>query len=340
MLAAPLPAHGSWTPIGKAHGDIAKAALGNPQSATFIAYLGLKPDAIADYAQGHEPWDGDWKTHTAFWSIIKPDGQGKRYTNDLGYVGLSHNRDGGSWPGSFDRSVDVIGAVLHSAGDCAVIMGHSPANDWYSNQGYEAVFEHGGDNVSGTAWTAPDLPFIAGDWPRYVYDGVAVNEAHRLYLDTHASFVWWDQNLSELQKTFGGGKLDSAAEKAVKSGKRWTEAVLLDFLRNWVRREPSVAIACNEVAGSPITVNTGSPLSFHYVADGDRHCRRGDSARRERSRGPGAERRHRTGAHRLGRPASGQHRGHARLLRPRQDRLGRGGHCGGRGTEGDPADRC
>ena len=72
-------------------------------------------------------------------------------------------------------------------------MGHSPGNDWYSNSAYEAMFEGGGNNRSGTSWTSPTLPLIQGDWPRYVYTGTPVNEAHKLYLDTHANFVWWDQ---------------------------------------------------------------------------------------------------------------------------------------------------
>jgi hypothetical protein len=270
MLCAVSDAGAWWTPVGSAHKAIADAALSDPQSAAFIAYLGLSPSGISDYAQQHEPWNGDWRTHTAFWGIITPDGSGLRYTNDLGYVGLSHDRDGGSWPGSGDRSVDVIGAVLHSAGDCAVIMGHSPGNDWYTNSGYEAVFESGGNNRSGTSWDAPALPFIDGAWDRYVYTGAPASEAHKLYLDTHDTFVWWDTNVPELQKTIGGSILDDAAERAVKSGKRWTQAVLVDFLMNWVLKPPSASISCNELPGPDITVNSGSVLTFHFAAGGDR----------------------------------------------------------------------
>jgi hypothetical protein len=270
LMAAASDAGAWWTPIGSAHKAISDAALSDAQSAAFIAYLGLNPSEISDYSQQHEPWDGDWQTHTAFWSIITPDAGGWRYTNDLGYVGLSHNRDGGSWPGRDDRSVDVIGVVLHSAADCAVIMGHSPGNDWYTNSAYEAVFEGGGNNRSGTSWDPPALPFIDGAWERYVYTGAPVNEAHKLYLDTHDNFVWWDTNVPELQKAIGGSLLDDAAERAVKTGKRWSQAVLVDFLENWVLKPPSASISCNEIPGPDITVNSGSVLTFHYTAGGDR----------------------------------------------------------------------
>jgi len=260
----------AWTtPPGSVHRACADAALSEPRSASFIAYLGLDPRAISGYAQDHEPWDGDWRRHVVFWNIIAPDARGVRYANDLGYVGYSHGRDGRSWPGSFDRSVDVLGAVLHSAADCAVIMGHAPANDWYSNSGYEARFELAGNYRSGTGFLLPALPFNAGWWPRWIYGGTPVNEAHKLYLDTRANFDAWNR-LREWDKIFGGGRLNDAAELAVKTGKRWTTAVLVDFLGEIVRKDPTTALSCNQAPGEHITVYAGTRLSFHFAAGGDR----------------------------------------------------------------------
>jgi len=258
-----------WTLAGSVHGAIAEAALSDPNCAEFISYLGLDPSAIAAYAQEREPWNGDWRTHVTFWSMVEADTSGIRYVNDLGYVGASHDRVG-SWPGVRDRSVDVIGAVLHSAGDCAVIMGHSPGNDWYSNDLYEAVFEGAGNARSSASWDPPSLPFIGPPWERWVYAGEPASEAHGLYLDTHASFVFWDTTVPEIQKTLGGSLLEDAAERAVRTGKRFTQAALRDFLSAWVLRPPSASISCNEVPGRRFTVNSGSTLTFRYALDGDR----------------------------------------------------------------------
>jgi hypothetical protein len=264
------PVARAWTtPVGSVHKACAEVALDDPACAAFVAYLGIDPEAIASYAQTYEPWVGDWRQHVSFWSMIAPEGNGVRYVNDTGYIGNSHNRTG-MWPGAFDRSVDVLGALLHSAGDSAVIMGHSPGNDWYTNSAYEARFELAGNNRSGTAWDPPSLVFDSGQWPRHVYTGTPDSEAHKLYLDTYANFAWWDQNLSELDKTLGSSKLDDAAERAAKTGKRWAIAVLRDFLVTQVLKDPAVSISCNEVAGASFTVNSDAVLSFHYTASGDR----------------------------------------------------------------------
>ena len=185
----------AWTSTapgaGAVHYECAWAALSNPLSAAFVSYLGLSSGEIANYAKATEPFAaslGDTTGHTTFWQMLNPEPDGRRYyiNNGLHYIGNAHNTHG-MYPGCSnsprtDRSVDVIGAVLHSAGDSAVIVNHSPAYRWCHGDCVgccvwlfgcrvteEDTFEVAGDCRAGQGWTSPDLPFRDGSWnPEYL----------------------------------------------------------------------------------------------------------------------------------------------------------------------------
>jgi len=184
-----------WGPI--THGRMALNALNSPTITPYLSMYGLNANTIADMA-----WECDlpeWRpTYHDGWSVIVNRG----WLTDPKWATLDESRR--------------LAFLLHNSCDSGVPLGHSPANQVWSNGTVEAMLEARVD----TWTTSPSIT---------PYTGTYSQKMDAFYSQEIALANWAKNNLKWYNVWGSTGK--TAGWTGVTYGQNLSEAMLLEYFQ-------------------------------------------------------------------------------------------------------------